>query len=369
MNNYYITTTKQLECVYRKILKSNNKKLAIDTEFLRKRTYYPILCLIQIAFYDCNNELESYIIDPLSKDIDLKKFYDLLANGKVKKIFHSMIQDYDALYFLNKNMKLVNFDDTQIMSEFCGLNYNLGYVDVIKEALGISIEKDKEIQISNWNARPLTQKQKAYALNDVKYLIGVYDEFLSRLIKCNNYDFYLDEIAHIKKIKNVNYIINNAWKRLRIELHKRPLYVVKIIKKICEWREKIAIKENVIKNIILDDEIICDIATLIEEGKVDYVKKINKIKKKYKNDILNIININLSQKNKKTLFYSKDSGFPKKEKLNSIYSTVHDFSQERNIEISKILTKFDIISVLMGYSPRKTVLYGWKNKYFSSFLK
>ena len=138
------------------------KVLAIDTEFIRDNTYYPILCLVQIAGEDF-----AAAIDPLS-EIDMNPIWDLLSNEKILKIFHSGRQDIEI--FLNLTGKIPKpIYDTQIAAMFCGLGDQVGYEKLVDKFLNLSINKQN--QFTNWLQRPLTKSQLDYAISDVTHLI------------------------------------------------------------------------------------------------------------------------------------------------------------------------------------------------------
>ena len=136
--------------------------LAIDTEFIRENTYYPVLCLVQIA----SNSF-SAVIDPLS-EIDMEPVWQLLSNKKILKVFHAGRQDVEIFFNLTGKIPKPIYD-TQIAAMFCGLGDQVSYEGLVNKFLGLTI--NKESQFSNWLQRPLTNKQIDYALSDVNYLI------------------------------------------------------------------------------------------------------------------------------------------------------------------------------------------------------
>ena len=141
------------------------KILAIDTEFIRDNTYYPILCLVQIA-----SESFSAVIDPLS-GIEMKPLWELLSKEEILKVFHAGRQDLEI--FLNLTGKIPEpIYDTQIAAMFCGLGDQVSYGVLVNKFLGVKLTKEN--QFSNWLQRPLTNNQLKYALLDVECLIKVF---------------------------------------------------------------------------------------------------------------------------------------------------------------------------------------------------
>ena len=148
------------------------KVLAIDTEFIRENTYYPVLCLVQIASVSF-----SAVIDPLS-EIEMEPVWEILSNEKILKVFHAGRQDLEIFFNLTGKVPTPIYD-TQIAAMFCGLGDQVSYDGLVNKFLGLTISK--ESQFSNWLQRPLTNKQLQYALSDVNYLIKIFP--LIKMIK------------------------------------------------------------------------------------------------------------------------------------------------------------------------------------------
>ena len=146
---HYIKETNHLNELCSKLNKS--EFLSIDTEFIREKTYWPKLCLIQVF-----NGKEQIIIDPLAKDIDLKSFFEILNNKEIVKIFHSGRQDIEIFYNLTKKIPQ-NIYDTQIAAMVCGFGDSIGYENLVSQLLGKKI--DKTSRLTNWSNRPLSKKQ------------------------------------------------------------------------------------------------------------------------------------------------------------------------------------------------------------------
>lgn len=202
-----------------KYIRQNTNIIGVDTEFIRRHTYYPVLCLVQVIFFDSNiGKYKTFIIDAI-KITDIKDFLQILNSNKIKKIFFSFSQDIDAFLYLMKNKKIHNVDDVQIMMEFCSYNTNIGYANCVTKILNVSFTKNKALQISNWQKRPLKQEQIDYAVSDVVYLIPMYNYLYKSLVENSNYNHYISEIKYILKSKNKNELINNSWKKLKFLLH------------------------------------------------------------------------------------------------------------------------------------------------------
>jgi ribonuclease D len=375
MTEYIIDTT-SLEETCNDIRNSTNI-IALDTEFIRKHTYYPMLCLIQISYFSKKtNSYKNIIIDTVDSGIILDSFFLILSDKKIKKIIHSFDEDVTVFYSLN-NKIISNVDDTQIMAEFCGYKSTMGYISLTNEILNTNFNKSKNTQHSNWKKRPLTQKQLDYATMDVKYLIPLYNSLLKKIKECGNYDYYIDEIRHVLKFKEKDHIIANSWKKIKFILHRKNLDYVLLIRELCRWRERKAIENNIIRTNIMDDETLKKIALArpknIEEFRMIFldVKCILDMKKSYRQEIVDIISdfdkIYKDYYNDNT-YYSNEKGFVYEDLLKELYNKIIKISEKLNISNNRAINKSDIISIIMKYEYKKDILYGWKRKVFGDLF-
>ena len=230
---------------------NNEKVLAIDTEFIRENTYYPILCLIQIA-----SDSFSAVIDPLS-EMDLQPVWEILSNKNILKVFHAGRQDIEIFFNLTGKIPTPIYD-TQIAAMFCGLGDQVSYDRIINNFLGLTISK--ESQFSNWLQRPLTNKQINYALSDVNYLIKIFP-LIKKIIKETNREEWVEkefECLKNKKIYDINAI--DVWKKIKIKNPKRE--ILNILKYLAEWREIECKKRNIPKNRLIRDEVLVILSQL-----------------------------------------------------------------------------------------------------------
>ena len=182
--------------------------VTVDTEFVREKTYWPILCLIQVATRD-----EAVAIDPLANGIDLEPLYDLMKNTKVLKVFHSASQDMQIMFNASGGMVEPVFD-TQIAAMVCGFGDSVGYEKLVDKLLRKKI--DKSSRFSNWAKRPLTNKQLNYAIGDVTHLFEIYP-ILNDALKEKKRTRWLDEELKILTSENTyNTDPELAYKRLKI---------------------------------------------------------------------------------------------------------------------------------------------------------
>ncbi len=377
-NKYeYVINTDRLKNICKEI-KNNTEVIALDTEFIRKTTYFPILCLVQISYFDKNGNIKNFVIDALQDNLDLTYFYkSILNNCKIKKIIHSFSQDLEALNFRH-DIKINNLEDTQIMAEFCGFGSNLGYSKLVEKVLGINYKKNENIQHSNWKKRPLTDSQKIYAANDVIFLISIYNGLLKELKEIGNYEYYNNEIEHILKYKNKNFVINNSWRKMKFNLNNRSLNYSFLLKELCKWREEKAIANNVIRNFIIEDNVLEEIAKLRPKTQKSFNEiftysnyNVN-ISKEYKQEIVNIVsefNKNLDPQYDELLYYTNEKHFIHKNILDKIYLKIKMIADSRKISINTTINKTDIIALIMKYENKKNILYGWKNELFGNIFE
>ena len=269
MNNY-ISTTKDLINLVKKF--SKETFVAIDTEFIREKYYYPKLCLIQIS-----SQKESYIIDPLSKEIKLDIFWSIIYNNKITKVMHSCRQDLEI--FLNINGRLPKqIFDTQIAAMVCGYGDQIGYDKLVKSLINIDI--DKSSRTSDWSVRPLNQNQISYAIDDVKFLAKIYPLIKSELSKTNREKWIKDEMSDLSLKKNYQVLPENAWEKIKLRTFNREL--INRVKFLAMWREITAKEKNLPKNFLLKDEIILEIAYQNPKTKNEFLKIRGFTEKKFK---------------------------------------------------------------------------------------
>ena len=244
-----INTTKDLEEAYN-ILKKQ-KTIAIDCEFIREKTYYPIPCLIQIGY-----ENGAFLIDPLAKDMDFSVFTKLMQNKKILKVFHSGRQDIEIIYNLTSSIPIPVFD-TQIAAQACGLGESVSYENLVKTYC--NKELDKSCRLTNWQLRPLTEEQLEYAAGDVSYLIICYEKIHAFLKENSRENWIKEELEDLVDINHYNIDTENAWMRIRRNTHSTPF--LNALKALANWREERAIRQNISRQTIIKDDMLVNIAT------------------------------------------------------------------------------------------------------------
>lgn len=223
---------------------------AIDTEFLRERTYYPKLCLIQIATPDLIG-----CIDPLAID-DLSPLYAVLNDARITKVMHACSQDLEILYQLTGQVPAPLFD-TQLAAPLLGYPEQIGYANLVQEMLGVSLEKGHSR--TDWSARPLDVKQIEYALDDVRYLVPLYRKIRERLDAAGRTRWLDDDFRRYSAVERYRPVPEDAWRRIK-GIDRLRSASLAVLQALAEWREKTAQQKDRPRNWILRDDLLLEIA-------------------------------------------------------------------------------------------------------------
>ena len=235
--------------------------ITVDTEFVRTKTYRAVLCLIQIA---APNGLAA-CIDPISKDLDLKPLLLIMKNKKIVKVFHSARQDLEIFYDLMNALPQPLFD-TQVAAMVCGLGESVSYHNIVHHYLGLDLDKSQ--RETDWSARPLAEKQLVYALADVTHLIHVYEKICQEVKEKNRLSWIDDEMNALLNVDLYKPQPDEMWKKLK-PASTKPEYLA-VLKALCSWREKMAIKLNKPRRHIMRDEIVLELAALSPTKEQDF---------------------------------------------------------------------------------------------------
>ncbi len=243
-----IETTAALQEACEKLAQSDF--ITIDTEFLRETTFWPQLCLIQMASPDVE-----VLVDPLAKGLDLKPFFELMANASVTKVFHAARQDIEIIHHLGGLVPHPIFD-TQVAAMVCGFGDSVSYDQLVQRTKNVHI--DKSSRFTDWSRRPLTEKQLEYALADVTHLRDVYLFLKSQLEREGRALWLTEEMAILESPQTYDMHPDDAWLRLKSRLRKPQ--ELAILKAIAAWREREARSRNVPRSRVLKDDALYEIA-------------------------------------------------------------------------------------------------------------
>jgi ribonuclease D len=205
-----IETTAELKAACEIFAKSDF--VTVDTEFLRESTFWPQLCLIQIASPD-----HEALIDPLAKGLDLKPFFDLMADASVVKVFHAARQDLEIVHHLGGIIPHPLFD-TQVAAMVCGFGDSVSYDQLVQKITGKQI--DKSSRFTDWSHRPLSQKQLDYALADVTHLRDIYASLKAELEREGRAHWLEDEMAVLETPETYDLHPDDAWTRMKMRVRK-----------------------------------------------------------------------------------------------------------------------------------------------------
>jgi ribonuclease D len=243
-----LTTTADLERACARM--AQHPFVTIDTEFLRETTYYPLLCVAQMASAD-----DAFVIDALADGIDLSSFFGLLANEKVVKVFHAARQDIEIVWNMAETIPHPIFD-TQVAAMVLGYGDSISYDQLVQRITGDTL--DKSHRFTDWTRRPLSDAQIAYALSDVTHLRAVYEKLSADLAKQGRVNWVEAEMNVLTSPDTYRMEPERAWERLKNRVRKPKELAVLI--EIAAWREREAQERDVPRSRVLKDETIADIS-------------------------------------------------------------------------------------------------------------
>jgi ribonuclease D len=257
-----ITKQKDLDALCKKL--AQKPFITFDTEFLREKTYYPKLCLIQLG----DPEKNAAAIDPLVEDLDLEPLYDLLQNEMVLKVFHAGRQDLEILYNLTGELPKPFFD-TQVAAMVCGYGDQVGYEALVRDIAKAQV--DKSSQFTDWSRRPLSDKQLDYALADVTHLVDVYLSLTKRLEEQGRTEWVFEEEAVLANPKTYSVDPREIWQKVKIKTPKPK--ALAILRELAAWREERAQEKDIPRAWVMRDETMAEIAHHAPQD-VESLKKI-----------------------------------------------------------------------------------------------
>ena len=225
--------------------------IAVDTEFMREQTFWPRLCLIQIAAN--GNE---FLIDSLAPGLDLTPFFELMVNERVLKVFHSARQDIEIVHHLARVIPHPIFD-TQVAAMVCGFGEAVSYSMLVKRLLNRNL--DKTSRFTDWSRRPLSERQLTYALGDVVHLRELYPKLRAQLDKSERASWLSEEMGVLTDPATYQLHPEHAWRRLKMRI-KTPKALA-VLMELAAWREREAQAQDVPRSRILKDEALYDIAS------------------------------------------------------------------------------------------------------------
>ena len=244
-----ITTTTELAAACSRL--ARHPVITVDTEFLRETTYYPLLCVVQMASPE-----EAVVVDALAEGIDLKPFFELMANEKVLKVFHAARQDIEIVWHRAAIVPHPIFD-TQVAAMVLGYGDSIAYDQLVERITGH--RPDKTHRFTDWSRRPLSKEQVHYAISDVTHLRDVFTALDADLKKRGRSDWVSEEMEVLTSPKTYDFHPERAWERLKTRVRKPKELAV--LMEVAAWREQEAQSRDVPRSRVLKDDAVGDIAT------------------------------------------------------------------------------------------------------------
>lgn len=230
--------------------------VTVDTEFLRERTYYSKLCLIQLA-YPGDGKTDAVLVDPLAEGMDLAPLYDLFRDEGVVKVFHAARQDLEIFAIEGDTIPAPLFD-TQVAAMVCGFGEQVGYETLARKVAKAQI--DKSSRFTDWSRRPLSDAQKSYALADVTHLRVIYENLAAELEKTGRTPWVEEEMAVLRDPGTYRVEPRDAWKRLKMR-NPSPRYVA-IARELAAFREDYAQSHNLPRTRIYKDDALLELTSM-----------------------------------------------------------------------------------------------------------
>ena len=248
-----ITTTEELAvfCAAAK----NESYVTIDTEFLREKTYWSKLCLIQMALP--GKDGDAVLVDPIAGDtMSMEPLYDLFRHTATVKVFHAARQDLE-IFFVEGGVFPVPMFDTQVAAMVCGFGEQVGYETLVKKIAHETL--DKTSRFTDWSRRPLTEAQMVYALADVTHLRVVYEHLAAQIVKTDRQKWVEEELAVLSDPATYTVTPDEAW--LRIKTRTTSGRFLAVVKELARFREDYAQKNNVPRSRVMKDDALLEVAS------------------------------------------------------------------------------------------------------------
>ena len=353
-----IVTTSDLSHLCRRL--SEHGFVAVDTEFIREQTFWPKLCVIQLA-----GPGEEAIVDPLTPGIDLAPFYALMASERVVKVFHAARQDLEIVWTQARLIPHPIFD-TQIAAMVCGFGEAVSYVSLVKQITGVNL--DKTSRFTDWARRPLSDKQLAYALADVTHLRDIYTHLKAELEATDRVRWLDEEMAGLINPETYETRPEDAWKRLKLRVRNRKGLAVLI--EIAAWRERLAQSLDVPRNRVLRDEALYDIASHapVETAQLSQLRSLSEgyARSGRAKDILEAVRRGLKRDPKTVPSIHEGSGLPaEKTATVELLRVLLKACAARNKVAPRLIADADHLERLaMEEEPDIPALRGWRYQLF-----
>jgi ribonuclease D len=352
-----ITTTAELTALCDRLAK--HRVITVDTEFLRETTYYPLLCVVQMASAD-----EAAVIDALAEGIDLKPFFELMADEKVLKVFHAARQDIEIVWHRAGIVPHPIFD-TQVAAMALGYGDSIAYDQLVEHVTGH--RPDKTHRFTDWSRRPLTAEQMHYALADVTHLRDVFAALDADLKKRGRSDWVSEEMEVLTSPRTYDFHPERAWERLKTRVRKPKELAVLI--EVAAWREQEAQSRDVPRGRVLKDDVVGDIATHAPTS-LDKLANLRSLPKgfdrsKWGSDIVAAVQRGLARDLAMLPKIEKPRGNSNGAAVVELLKVLLRMTSERHAVASKVIaTVDDLEQIAADDNADVGALHGWRRELF-----
>lgn len=355
-----VTDTKTLQNICASL--QNVEYITVDTEFMRDKFYYPKLCLIQVAW-----EGGECAVDPLAEGMELAPLFEVFANDKIVKAFHSARQDIEIILGMSGKVPYPLFD-TQVAAMVCGFGDSVSYATLVEKIVGVDI--DKSSRFTDWSRRPLSEKQFSYSLSDVTHLRDVYKKLKSMLEENNRMEWLGEEMEGLTNPEN--YIIDpdEIWKRIKARGNSRRFFGV--LRELAKWREMTARKLNIPRNFVLRDQPLLEVAAHVPKtlAELKKIREIGKIAISHSEEVLVLLEAAiqlpedqlppLKKRSKKSENYDKAMA----ELLKVLLKMK---CEEHNVAERLVADSSDIVEITSSINPEVNAMRGWRYEIFGKY--
>ena len=352
-----ITTTAELAAACSRL--AAHPVITVDTEFLRETTYYPLLCVVQMASPE-----EALVIDALAEGIDLKPFFDLMGNEKVLKVFHAARQDIEIVWH-QANIIPHPIFDTQVAAMVLGYGDSIAYDQLVEKVTGH--RPDKTHRFTDWSRRPLTKEQMHYAVSDVTHLRDVFSALDADLKKRHRSEWVSIEMEILTSPKTYDFHPERAWERLKTRVRKPKDLAV--LMEVAAWREQEAQSRDVPRGRVLRDEAISDIATHAPTSleKLAHLRSVPKgfEKSRWGADIVAAVERGLARDLSKLPKLEKPRNNSNGAAIVELLKVLLRMTAERHGVASKVIATVDDLEQIAGDDEADVAaLRGWRRELF-----
>jgi len=352
-----ITTTADLAAACSRLAK--HPVITVDTEFLRETTYYPLLCVVQMASPE-----EAVVIDALAEGIDLKPFFELMGNEGVLKVFHAARQDIEIVWHQAGIIPHPVFD-TQVAAMVLGYGDSIAYDALVEKVTGH--RPDKTHRFTDWSRRPLTKEQMHYAVSDVTHLREVFAALDADLKKRRRSEWVSIEMEVLTSPRTYDFHPERAWERLKTRVRKPKDLAV--LMEIAAWREQEAQSRDVPRGRVLRDEAVTDIATHAPTTleKLAHLRSVPKgfEKSKWGADIIAAVERGLARDFSKLPKLEKPRNNSNGAAIVELLQVLLRMTSERHAVASKVIaTVDDLEQIAADDAADVAALHGWRRELF-----